>query len=143
MRSCALDHRWAKRAKEPVRLLVVVLVATIGFAPIASSRHELTVRHVVCAEHGELTHVRTTAAATTAATQKTASIVKEDGDVADSHEHCTNGFLVRGRLHVSVVRTAIRYTPPPAVTREVREIAVNPGRAFVLASAPKTSPPSA
>jgi hypothetical protein len=128
---------------EPVGLLVIALVATMGFAPIANSQHELTVRHVVCAEHGELTHVRATTGATGVDARGIASVTKEEGDVAEGHEHCSSGFLVRARLHHSVIRSLVRYTPPPVITREVREIAVNPGRAFVLASAPKTSPPSA
>jgi hypothetical protein len=124
-------------------VLVVALVATMGLAPLASSWHELTVRHVVCAEHGELTHARTTSTATTAPSRKFASVTNEEGEVAEGHEHCSNGFLVRGRLHISVIRSLFRYTPPPAIAREFREIAPTPGRAFVLASAPKTSPPSA
>jgi hypothetical protein len=44
---------------------------------------------------------------------------------------------------LSVVRAVVRYSPPPMIAREVREPAPAPGRAFVLASAPKTSPPSA
>jgi len=44
--------------KDATRLLAFALIATMSFGPIASSWHELTVRHVVCAEHGELTHVR-------------------------------------------------------------------------------------
>ena len=133
-----------RRGSDAARLLVVTLIATVGFAPIASSRHELTVRHVVCAEHGELTHVQTHVHAGTAAepTRDVVSVSSEDVDAAEGHEHCSDGFLVRGRLHVSVIRSVVRYTPPPAVAREVRETVVSPGRAFVLASAPKTSPPS-
>ncbi len=127
-------------------MLVVTLIAAVGFAPIASSWHELTVRHVICAEHGELTdvqmHVQITSGAAAEAARGVVSVRSEDVGAADGHEHCANGFLVRGRLHVSVIRSQVRYTPPPAVAREVRETAVSPGRAFVLASAPKTSPPS-
>jgi hypothetical protein len=123
-------------------LLAIALVATVGFGPIANARHELTVRHVVCAEHGELTHVRGSDGAI-AEPKLGSTIGTESTDVVDGHEHCSNGFLVRARLHFSVIRSAFRYTPPPAIAREVREIAPSPGRAFVLASAPKTSPPSA
>jgi len=70
-------------------------------------------------------------------------VANDEGNLTEGHEHCSSGFLVRARLHLSVIRPVVRYTPPPAITREVLEIAVTPGRAFVLASAPKTSPPAA
>jgi hypothetical protein len=127
---------------EPARLLVIALIAAVGLAPSASSRHELTVRHVRCAEHGELTHVRTTDSLTVGPSLQGVSVQGEAGDATDGHDHCSSDFLVRGRMHVSVIRSLVRFTPPPAVTREIREVAVTPGRAFVLASAPKTSPPS-
>lgn len=112
-------------------------------APIASSWHELTVRHVRCAEHGELTHVRASHGLTPAPARGDAAAEGQATELADGHDHCSNDCLVRDRLHVSVIRTLVRFTPPPAVARQVREIAVSPGRAFVLSSAPKTSPPSA
>ncbi|MDB4982765.1 MAG: hypothetical protein JWM82_3517 [Myxococcales bacterium] len=128
---------------EPAKLLVVALIAAVGLAPFANARHELTVRHVRCAEHGELTHIRAIDPLVLEPSRQLASVEGEGADAVDGHDHCSSGFLVRGRMHVSVVRSLVRFTPPPAVTREVREIAVSPGRAFVLASAPKTSPPSA
>ena len=129
---------------EAARLLVIGLVATIGVSPIMSSRHELTVRHVRCAEHGELTHIQAGQGVTAESTRSFSSVEDEETDRVDGHDHCTNDFLVRGRLVVSIIRSLVRYAPPPAVARDVRETAVAPpGRAFVLASAPKTSPPSA
>jgi hypothetical protein len=129
---------------EAARLLVVTLIATVGFAPIANSRHELTVRHVRCAEHGELTHVQASQGVSVEPTRRFSSVENEETDRVDGHDHCTNAFLGRGRMVVSIIRPLVRYTPPPAVARDVRKTAVvTPGRAFVLASAPKTSPPSA
>jgi len=122
----------------------MALIATIAAAPIASSWHELTVRHVRCAEHDELTHVPTSRGPLVAApVERFASLQTGDVETPDSHDHCSGSFVVRGRANVTVVRAAVRYTPPLGVTREVREVAPSPGRAFVLASAPKTSPPSA
>jgi hypothetical protein len=128
---------------EPAKLLVIALIAAVGLAPIASSRHELTVRHVRCAEHGELTHVRATDGLSVEPSRQLASVEGETDNATDGHDHCSSGFLVRGRMHVSVLRSLVRFTPPPTVTREIRDVAATPGRAFVLASAPKTSPPSA
>ena len=134
---------------EAARLLVIGLIATIGTLPIVNSRHELTVRHVRCAEHGELTHVQSSQGVSVerakafSSVQAFASVQNEETDKVDGHDHCTSDFLVRGRLVVSVIRSLVRYTAPPAVAREISETAaVTPGRAFVLASAPKTSPPS-
>jgi hypothetical protein len=129
---------------EAARLLVATLIAAVGLAPIASSRHELTVRHVRCAEHGELTHVQASQGLSVEPPRRFSSVENEGTDRVDGHDHCTNEFLVRGRLVVSIIRSLVRYTPPPAVARDVRDTAVvTPGRAFLLASAPKTSPPSA
>jgi hypothetical protein len=136
-------HGLTTKASTAAQLLSFALVAMIVAAPIASSWHELTVRHVRCAEHGELTHVPASQGLAPAPARDVASAEGQATDVADGHDHCANGFLVRGRLHVSVIRTLVRFTPPPAVARQVRELTVSPGRAFVLASAPKTSPPSA
>ncbi len=143
MNVSARDHSSTRRPIRAAQLLVVGLIAVVGLGPIASSRHELTVRHVLCAEHGELMHIRTGAAAAdpTRATSRT-SVEGDVEDVADGHDHCSNGLLVRGRMFVSVIRSSMRFVPPPAVTREARAVAVSLGRAFVLASAPKTSPPA-
>jgi hypothetical protein len=128
---------------EAAGLLVMGLVAMIGVSPILSARHELTVRHVRCAEHGELTHVQASEGVSAEPTRTFSSVENEGADRVDGHDHCTNDFLVRGRMVVSIIRSLVRYTPPPAVAREVLDAAVViPGRAFVLASAPKTSPPT-
>jgi hypothetical protein len=124
-------------------LLALALVALVGVSPIASTRHDLTVRHVVCAEHGELTHAHASSAHVAEPESGVTTTQGDSGDELDAHEHCGGGFTVRQRMHVSIIRPALRYTPPPAVVREVRAALPDPGRAFVLASAPKTSPPSA
>jgi hypothetical protein len=139
----AYDHGRLTPMKEPARLLVIALIGAVALTPIAIARHELTIRHVRCAEHGELTHVRTTRGTVAAPVRELASVQGDDADAARGHDHCSRGFLVRARVESSIVRTLVRHTPPAAVTREVRETVVIPGRAFVLASAPKTSPPSA
>jgi hypothetical protein len=124
------------------RWLAVVLIAVIGLGPIASSRHELTVRHVICAEHGELTDVPTARGFGVIATRSSSSVEGQPTAVLEGHEHCASGFIVRGRTQPSVVRSFVRFTPPPSVVRDLDAPATSPGRAFVLASAPKTSPPS-
>ena len=124
-------------------MLAVALVATIAAAPIANSWHELTVRHVRCAEHGELTHVPTSSGFVVLATPTHASVGGQDIAAADAHEHCSGGFIVGKKVDVSIIRSPVRWTPPPSIARETHAPAPRPGRAFLLASAPKTSPPSA
>jgi hypothetical protein len=142
MRLCVRSHGQIVALKGATRLLAVALVALIGTAPLASSWHELTVRHVVCAEHGELTHVRASQALGVTPIQDFGSAEGQPTETLDGHEHCASGFIVRGRAHRSVVRSVVRYTPPLAVIRDVGAPRACPGRSFVLASAPKTSPPT-
>ena len=142
MRLCVRSHGNMVAIKGAARLLAVALVALIGTAPIASSWHELTVRHVVCAEHGELTHLRAPQALGVTPIHDFGSAKGQPTEALDGHEHCASGFIVRGRTHLSVIRSVVRYTSPLAVIRDVCAPLASPGRSFVLASAPKTSPPT-
>ena len=128
--------------KGAARLLVVALVALTGAAPLSSSWHELTVRHVMCAEHGELTDVPTAQGLSVAPIRSFSSVEGQPTEALEGHEHCTSSIIVRGRAHLSVVRSFVRFTPPRSVVRDLGAPLTSPGRAFVLASAPKTSPPS-
>jgi len=132
----------ARGTSAAAQLLAVALVATIASSPIASSRHELTVRHVRCAEHGELTHVPTSRGLAVTEGRPYTSVGGVDLEALDAHEHCSSGCIVRKKLDVSVIRAPVRWAPPPSIARETRDLAPCPGRACVLASAPKTSPPS-
>jgi len=58
------------------------------------------------------------------------------------HEHCAVALALRGSAQLQVVRAAVRLVAPPVAVRPAVDPAPRPGRAFVLASAPKTSPPS-
>jgi hypothetical protein len=127
------------------RLLALSLVAVVAAAPVTSAWHELTVAHVRCAEHGELTHVATSHAASFVAARGLDAIEADapGTGTTEGHDHCSLGGAVRSDASSSVARTAVRYEPPAAAGRTKPVRAVAPGRAFVLASAPKTSPPSA
>jgi hypothetical protein len=142
MRFCVRDHGRVATMKSAARLLAVALVALTGVAPISSSWHELTVRHVVCAEHGELTDVPTSQELSVAPIRHVSSIEGQPKAALEGHEHCTSSVIVRGRTHLSVVRSFVRFTPAPSVVRDLGAPLTFPGRAFVLASAPKTSPPT-
>jgi hypothetical protein len=120
------------------------MIAAIGGQFLALA-HEATVQHFRCAEHGELTHVPTAAGERAEALPAlpTSRVVSENAVAGEGHEHCGVAFTVRDGAPPPVVRTVSRYTPPPSAVRVIRTVAQQPGRAFVLASAPKTSPPSA
>jgi len=64
-------------------------------------------------------------------------------ETADAHEHCATAFTIETGSAPPVVRVPVRFTPPPSVSRAEPVVAAGLGRAFILASAPKTSPPSA
>jgi hypothetical protein len=125
------------------RLLAVAVVAAVGFAQFSTSWHEVTVQHVVCAEHGELTHVSSIASRGPVRALGRAAIQAADLELADAHEHCGFVFAPASSPPSSIVRVAARFEPPPVVAETRGAPAPHPGRAFVLASAPKTSPPIA
>jgi hypothetical protein len=132
-----------------LRLFAAALVAVLGFAQLSASWHEASVRHVQCAEHGEAIDVgvhsdlgasaRRDHAESAAGTK----IEGADSTEAASHDHCSVVFAFRASARTQLLRLATRLIPPPVVVRGTSEPAPRPGRAFVLASAPKTSPPSA
>jgi hypothetical protein len=137
----ARRHSSMRGSIRAAQLLVVALIAIVGLGPIASSRHELTVRHVVCAEHGELTDVPTSRGLDVTPTRSLSSVEGQPTEALEGHEHCASGLIVRERAHLSVVSSFVRFSPPPSVVRDAGAPLTFPGRVFVLASAPKTSPP--
>jgi hypothetical protein len=135
-----------------LRVFAAALVAILGFAQLSASWHEAIVRHVQCAEHGEAIDVGihsdlglsvTRDRADSAAGAAGAKIEEADSTEAASHDHCSVVFAFRASARTQLLRLATRLIPPPVVVRGTSEPAPRPGRAFVLASAPKTSPPSA
>ena len=147
MRIGGRDHGLIQRMRKTraARTLALVVAAVAGLAQFSALWHEAVVQHVRCVEHGELTHVTALGAtASPHAPDRTRSSVdaSQSGE-PDGHEHCAVAFTVQGGAHAPVARTAVRLAPPPAVARPASAPAPRPGRGFVLASAPKTSPPCA
>jgi hypothetical protein len=126
------------------RLLALAAIVATGFAQFSTSWHEASVQHVRCAEHGEITHVAMVANPVPSPIARH-NVVGASDPVAPSggHDHCDFVFAVQGSAQNRVVRVAITLPPPPQVAPRAVEPAPLPGRTFVLASAPKTSPPSA
>jgi hypothetical protein len=136
----------ALRGATGIRLFAAALIAAMGLAQLSASWHEANVRHVQCAEHGEAIDVGLVSdLGTPPGRHRVTGSGFEASDSAEStsHDHCTIVFAFRGSSRAQLVRLATRLVPPPVVVRPASEPARRPGRAVVLASAPKTSPPSA
>jgi hypothetical protein len=127
------------------RLFTAALIAVVGFAQFSASWHESSVQHVRCAEHGELTHVAALSDQGTPPPRGVArtTFTGSEAGTPEGHDHCAVAFTFRGSAQQQVLRVSTRFAPPPAVVRRAGDPAPRPGRSFVLASAPKTSPPSA
>ena len=129
-----------------MRLFAAALIAAMGFAQLSASWHEASVRHVQCAEHGEAIDVGLVSDLGPSSghhATRVSGFEASDSAESTSHDHCTIVVAFRGSARTQLVRLATRLVPPPVVVRPASEPAPRPGRAFVLASAPKTSPPSA
>lgn len=125
--------------------MIAASIAAIGFAQFSASWHEITVQHVRCAEHGELTHVASMShiGVAPAPTARRNTIESADLGTIDGHDHCGFVFALRNAAPTTVVRIAVKFSSPPAVVQQPAAPIPGTGRAFVLASAPKTSPPAA
>jgi hypothetical protein len=140
MRLRAGNHGASAAAKS----FTVAVMAAAMVAQLLSISHEMTVRHYRCAEHGELTHVAAiTAPAELPAQRADDALRARDTETTDAHEHCGVTFTVEGSSCTPSIGDAIS-AAPPAQGLGPAPLAVSwRGRALVLASAPKTSPPSA
>lgn len=140
-----MTPRKARTATPAAKSIAVLVTAAATLAQFFALSHEVTVRHFRCAEHGELTHVAATAIDRQSVEPRRAVDVirTQVTETVDAHEHCATAFTVEGSAAAPVVRVPVRLTPSPSVSRAEPVVAVGFGRAFILASAPKTSPPSA
>lgn len=136
-----------RKAGAAGRLFATALIVAVGFAQFSASWHEASVRHVRCTEHGEAIDVGIVSdLGTSPARHRATGSGLEGADSSaesTSHDHCSVLLAFRGNARAHLVRLATRFVPPPVVVRPASEPARRPGRAFVLACAPKTSPPSA
>ena len=141
MRLRAGNHR----ATAAARSLTVVVMAAAMVAQLLSISHEMTVRHFRCAEHGELTHLAalSTASAELPAQDTHDAVRARDAEATDTHEHCGVTFTVQGSSCTTSIGSAIDAVPPSPALRPAPSSVSWHARALVLASAPKTSPPSA
>ncbi|HVR61808.1 MAG TPA: hypothetical protein VMU50_07895 [Polyangia bacterium] len=137
-----------RRTRAAATLSALVLLAVMG-AQLQSAWHEMTVRHVICADHGEMTDVPVGRAGIEAREEANAlpspsgSAGAQDSSPADDHEHCALALIIRGGTAAPARTAIVRDLPPPTVPAPRAPVSViRPGRTVVLASAPKTSPPA-
>ncbi|MGD0835104.1 MAG: hypothetical protein ABSB49_00495 [Polyangia bacterium] len=127
------------------RCLAVAVVVAMCAGQLAVMAHEITVVHFRCPEHGELTHLLAPpAGAALPATSALARLAVQASGTrsAEAHEHCGLAFTVEGRPSSPAHGTVIDLAPPRPVLATGAPARAQ-GRVFVLASAPKTSPPAA
>ena len=136
-----------RRAGLARTLLAGVLLVVAAAAPFAASWHEASVQHVRCAEHGELTHVAVATIAGAAHQRRAGAarvtVNRGNAGTPSGHEHCELAFVVQRNAQPPVIQTTARMLPPRMVASRPALVLPIPGRASLLASAPKTSPPSA
>jgi hypothetical protein len=126
------------------RLLTVAVLVAAYTAQLASLAHEITVLHFRCPEHGELTHLMAPAAPAEISAEEPAQTAAHapGGQAAEAHEHCGLAFTVEGRAFSPADVTVVDLVPPLSPTFTIGPPAREPGCVFLLASAPKTSPPT-
>jgi len=112
------------------------------FARFFQVQHELSVRHVFCEEHGELTHLALSSAPREVALP---GGELDSGEVAPAlpHDHCELAFAPGALPHPRPPRLAATLLDGPPRAAPPRAAPPPGGREVVRASAPKTSPPRA
>jgi hypothetical protein len=71
-----------------VRAFSLALLTLIGSAQVLPALHHLTARHVVCAEHGELTHASGASIDAESEPRSAEPALRSAATVEDAHEHC-------------------------------------------------------
>ncbi len=124
------------------RGFALALAAAMCLAQYESLSHELTARHVRCAEHGELTHVPLSGAAPVAVHPRSPgpAFERQPGGSVDAHEHCGLVFTVAGSATAASPDVS-GVLPPPETVPAPPAPRPRSGRTVALSAAPKTSPP--
>jgi hypothetical protein len=133
-------------ATAAAKAFTIAVMAAATVAQLLSISHEMTVRHFRCAEHGELTHVVAITGAEVggpAAPRANDALRTQESDAADAHEHCGVAFTIEGSSCTPSAAGVIGTVSPAPAARPAGAAVVLAERVGVLASAPKTSPPSA
>ena len=117
------------------------LAALLLVALVAEVAHRASVGHVVCPEHGELTHVAQAGAPSTSSTWDGAPRVVPSDHGEPSHEHCALGYVRRDVFDLAFVEPGIALVPPAPV-RMASIPAVEPLERIALGCAWARGPPA-
>jgi len=109
---------------------------------LGSVAHLAFIRHVECADHGEMVEVRDDGGPTTASRDTSTTELRQDGAQSHGHDHCVIAMLRRERTQTSPAPATVGSLQPSDLgTSLVRAIAPPPS-IDILDLAPKNSPPA-
>ena len=122
-------------------LAAICATVTVGGQALGTL-HYVVVRHVVCAEHGELIH-ESASVHQAARTQSGPDAALRASSAAHAHDHC--GLLARANDERPALATASAVSPSPnfAYTSLSDSVELVRSSADILLFAPKQSPPAA
>jgi len=120
------------------RGLAAIAIAVFVLAQLATLTHRAAVRHVVCAEHGELVEAPELAR-TQEAAPGAARLVGVTLGVDADDDHCAIATGIRTHTTPSTPLALVALAPPPVVTERI--VAVVRPTVSPYRLAPKTSPP--
>jgi hypothetical protein len=127
-------------AASRVMAVMASLVAVLG--QFFALHHEISIQHVRCAEHGELTDVAAAHGWSAGSAADLSVLRNEEAQAAGGHDHCSTACVLKTGAKSPVTRISFLLVAP--LVRLLPAGVVPAGnRALLLAAAPKTSPPSA
>ncbi len=130
---------WLRR--NHTRLSASVLASALVCAQLSSAMHFAFVKHVSCAEHGELVEVGPNTAAPRAVVTPNKA-VHSDESVQHGHDHCTITALRRERFLPASPITITTRIPSVLLAYAPTALRAPPPAIALLDLAPKSSPPS-
>ena len=127
------------KGRAPLQLLFALCTAALLLGDVFRGFHLLHVRHVLCAEHGELVDAESGMSAASTTSERTEAL--PGGSDAHHHDHCGIAAAPARTSHLAIASAAPSLRPLSG-HRFVPKSFVRPaqGRA-VLSYAPKQSPP--
>lgn len=133
------------RGRSPgARYLASAAALLLLLGQLASYEHLLTVRHEVCAEHGELIDVHQGPAAEGSQSASSGGQFTRSSrpEVGHQHEHCALAPHRRESSAALQPRATVCAAPPPLVSRLTSApLPLQTARQAVYRLAPKNSPP--
>jgi hypothetical protein len=120
------------------RLVALFVSALCLTGQLLAAAHEATERHILCAEHGEVTHLRVTPASS--ADPGGNDGVKAQPEADAGHDHC--GILARLVRRQAGPILLVSSAPEPAPRPQPAPAPVVPPETeLILLNAPKIAPP--